>query len=433
MNICVIGIGYVGLVTAACLAKNGNTVIGLDIDQEKINNLNQGKIPIYEPGLSEIVDECKSDGRLQFTTDAKLIENTEVVFICVDTPSKEDGAADLSAVHAVAREIGKNIKKYVVVIDKSTVPIGTSEEVKKLIQEELDKRGVQIDFDVVSNPEFLKEGSAVQDFLRPDRIVVGADTPKAKEVLNEIYRPLTLNGHPIFFMKTIDAEMVKYAANAALACKISFINQIAQICDKVGADINEVRKGMCSDSRIGPKFYYPGVGYGGSCFPKDVQALVSIAEKNGINSLLLKSIHDVNEAQKKYLLQKIDAHYGTLQGKTIALWGLSFKPETDDTREAPSMEIIKELLARGARIKVYDPKAKTTGLFDDRVQFEPDRYSALKDANGLVLVTEWSQFRNPDFLYMKDVMKEPTIFDGRNIYDKDAVKKAGFSYYGIGR
>ena len=433
MRICVVGQGYVGLVTAACLAKNGNVVVGLDIDEEKIRKLQQGEIPIYEPGLSEVIKECAADGRLKFEADkAVAYENAELIFVCVDTPSQEDGSADMSRVQQAASDIGKHLKKYTVIVNKSTVPIGTSDVVKNIIKEELVKRGVELEFDVVSNPEFLKEGSAVQDFLKPDRIVVGVSSERAKEKLSELYRPLTLNGHPIFFMRPIDAEMVKYAANSALACKISFINQIAKICDGVGADIDEVRKGMCSDNRIGKKFYYPGIGYGGSCFPKDVQALVKIAEEKGIQTPLLSAVHAVNEEQKKYILTKIDQHYqGSLQGNTIALWGLSFKPETDDTREAPSLQIIEGLLERGVKVKIYDPQAKLS--FDNRVEVVTDRYAALKDADGLILVTEWSQFRTPDFSYMKELMHEPVIFDGRNLYDKEMLKKAGFSYYGIGK
>jgi len=437
MKIVIVGTGYVGLVSGACFAETGLNVVCVDIDEGKINQLRNGKIPIYEPGLEPIVLRNIEKGRLSFSTSLKdVIDESEAVFIAVGTPQDEDGSADLKYVLAVARDIGRYMNHYLVVVTKSTVPIGTSEKVRKAVQEELDKRGVKIAFDVASNPEFLKEGNAVDDFLRPDRIVIGTDSEEAKKIMQKLYKPFVLNGHPILFMDIPSAEMTKYAANAMLATKISFMNDIANLCDIVGADVNMVRKGIGSDPRIGDKFIYAGVGYGGSCFPKDVKALIKSAEEHNWSLEILKAVEKVNERQKEVIIHKIKKHFNNqLQGKTFAIWGLSFKPHTDDMREAPSLVIINRLLSEGAQCKVYDPVAMNEAKrkLGDSVIYAKDQYEALIDADAMVLVTEWPEFRLPNYQVMAKLMRSKVIFDGRNIYEPSEMKEIGFSYYSIGR
>lgn len=437
MKIVIVGTGYVGLVSGACFAETGLNVVCVDIDEDKINQLRNGKIPIYEPGLEPIVLRNIEKGRLSFSTSLKdVIDESEAVFIAVGTPQDEDGSADLKYVLAVARDIGRYMNHYLVVVTKSTVPIGTSEKVRKAVQEELDKRGVKITFDVASNPEFLKEGNAVEDFLRPDRIVIGTDSEEAQKIMQKLYKPFVLNGHPILFMDIPSAEMTKYAANAMLATKISFMNDIANLCDIVGADVNMVRKGIGSDPRIGDKFIYAGVGYGGSCFPKDVKALIKSAEEHNWSLEILKAFEKVNERQKEVIIHKIKKHFNNqLQGKTFAIWGLSFKPHTDDMREAPSLVIINRLLSEGAQCKVYDPVAMNEAKrkLGDNVIYAKDQYEALIDADAMVLVTEWPEFRLPNYQVMAKLMRSKVIFDGRNIYEPSEMKELGFSYYSIGR
>ncbi|MGC8824667.1 MAG: UDP-glucose dehydrogenase family protein [Bacteroidales bacterium] len=437
MKIVIVGTGYVGLVSGACFAETGLSVACVDIDVAKINRLKEGKIPIYEPGLEPIVLRNMEKGRLTFSTSLnEVIDGSEAVFIAVGTPQDEDGSADLKYVLAVARDIGRYMNHYLVVVTKSTVPIGTSEKVRKAVQEELDKRGVKIPFDVASNPEFLKEGNAVEDFLRPDRIVIGTDSEEAQKIMQKLYKPFVLNGHPILFMDIPSAEMTKYAANAMLATKISFMNDIANLCDIVGADVNMVRKGIGSDPRIGDKFIYAGVGYGGSCFPKDVKALIKSAEEYNWSLDILKAVEKVNERQKEIIIRKIKQHFNNqLQGKIFAIWGLSFKPHTDDMREAPSLIIINRLLSEGAHCKVYDPVAmdEAKRKLGDNVFYAKDQYEALIDADALVLVTEWPEFRLPNYNVMARLMRSKVIFDGRNIYDPAEMKELGFSYYSIGR
>jgi len=437
MKIVIVGTGYVGLVSGACFAETGLNVVCVDIDEGKINQLRNGKIPIYEPGLEPIVLRNIEKGRLSFSTSLKdVIDESEAVFIAVGTPQDKDGSADLKYVLAVARDIGRYMNHYLVVVTKSTVPIGTSEKVRKAVQEELDKRGVKIAFDVASNPEFLKEGNAVDDFLRPDRIVIGTDSEEAKKIMQKLYKPFVLNGHPILFMDIPSAEMTKYAANAMLATKISFMNDIANLCDIVGADVNMVRKGIGSDPRIGDKFIYAGVGYGGSCFPKDVKALIKSAEEHNWSLEILKAVEKVNERQKEVIIHKIKKHFNNqLQGKTFAIWGLSFKPHTDDMREAPSLVIINRLLSEGAQCKVYDPVAMNEAKrkLGDSVIYAKDQYEALIDADAMVLVTEWPEFRLPNYQVMAKLMRSKVIFDGRNIYEPSEMKEIGFSYYSIGR
>ncbi|WP_147676368.1 UDP-glucose dehydrogenase family protein [Algibacter pacificus] len=436
MKITIVGSGYVGLVTGACFSEVGIDVICVDIDQDKIDNLNKGIIPIYEPGLEEMIVRNMKKGRLKFTTNiSQSVKESEIVFISVGTPPDEDGSADLKYVVAVARDCGKYMKDYTLVITKSTVPVGTSIKVKNAIQEELDKRKETIDFDVASNPEFLKEGAAIDDFLKPDRIVVGIESEKAEELLKQLYKPFVLNGHPIIFMDIVSAEMTKYAANSMLATKISFINDIANLCELVGADINKVRKGIGSDARIGNKFIYPGIGYGGSCFPKDVQALIRTAGEYNYDLQVLKAVEAVNKAQKSVLFNKIMSFYGgDVKGKTVTLWGLSFKPHTDDMREAPSLEIVSKLLKEGANIKAYDPVAMEEAKhhFGDTISYFNDPYEALIDSNCLAILTEWPEFRIPNFNVIKKLLKTPAIFDGRNIYDKEELKEKGFNYFCIG-
>ncbi|RXP45148.1 UDP-glucose/GDP-mannose dehydrogenase family protein [Lutibacter sp. HS1-25] len=436
MKIAIVGSGYVGLVTGACFSEVGINVVCVDIDSKKIDNLNNGIIPIYEPGLEEMIVRNMKKDRLNFTTNiAEAIKECQVLFISVGTPPDEDGSADLKYVLSVARDCGKNMNDYLLVVTKSTVPVGTSEKVKNAIQDELNKRNVNIDFDVASNPEFLKEGAAIADFLKPDRIVIGLNSSKAEELMKSLYKPFTLNGHPVIFMDIVSAEMTKYAANAMLATKISFINDIANLCEIVGADINLVRNGIGSDSRIGNKFIYPGIGYGGSCFPKDVQALIRTGGEFNYNLRVLKAVEEVNKDQKLVIFNKINKFFeGDLAGKTIALWGLSFKPQTDDMREAPSLIIVKKLLEAGAIVKVYDPVAMEEAKhhFADSVSYYKDQYEALIDADCLAILTEWPEFKIPNFKIIHKLLNTPTIFDGRNIYDKDEMKQYGFNYYCIG-
>ncbi len=439
MHIAVVGTGYVGLVTGTCFSEMGNDVYCVDVDEKKIAALNKGQIPIYEPGLSSMVEEHLKNGTLHFTTDIKeALAVCNVCFIAVGTPMGEDGSADLKYVKGVAAEIGDTITRHTYVVDKSTVPVGTAKMVRETIQAGLDKRGLDITFDVISNPEFLKEGTAVSDCMRPDRIVVGVDNEKALEVMRELYLPYVRNTENFIYMDIASAEMTKYAANSMLAAKISFMNEIANICERVGADVNKVRLGMGSDRRIGYSFIYAGCGYGGSCFPKDVEALVKTSAKNGYKPQLLEAISDVNDRQKRVLGQKIVKRYGEdLTGKTFAVWGLAFKPDTDDMREATSVVLINELTKRGAHVKAYDPKATdmAKGFYlkgNDGVEYFDSKYDALNDADALVLVTEWREFRSPDFGEMKKRLKEPVFLDGRNQFDRKRMKETGFEYHQIG-
>ncbi|MGW8122605.1 UDP-glucose dehydrogenase family protein [Roseivirga echinicomitans] len=436
MKIAVVGTGYVGLVTGTCFAEVGIDVTCIDIDQKKIDGLKEGIMPIYEPGLETMVKKNYERGRLHFSTNLpESIQDCETVFIAVGTPPGEDGSADLKYVLAVAKSIGEHMNNYMVVVTKSTVPVGTAQKVKKEITEALKKRGANIPFDVASNPEFLKEGAAIADFLKPDRIVVGVESEKAEEIMKKLYKPFLLNGHPTIFMDVPSAEMTKYAANSMLATKISFMNDIANLCEIMGADVNMVRKGIGSDNRIGNKFIYPGVGYGGSCFPKDVKALIKTAEDHGYTMSVLKAVEEVNERQKSVMVTKVKSHFGSdLSGKTFAVWGLSFKPKTDDMREAPSVVIINALLAMGAKVRAYDPIAMEEAKHDlkDSITYAKDEYDTLIDADALLLITEWPEFRVPNFGVVAKLMKSKVIFDGRNIYDKQEVKNLGFDYYGIG-
>lgn len=437
MKITIVGTGYVGLVTGACLAETGAIVNCIDIDAQKIENLKKGILPIYEPGLESIVKRNFEKGRLVFETDiSKVVNESDAIFIAVGTPQDEEGSADLQYVTSVAREIGKHLNQYTVVTTKSTVPVGTASKVKRAISDELNKRNLDFMFDVASNPEFLKEGNAIDDFLKPDRIVVGVDSKKAEKVLRRLYKPFVLNNHPLIFMDITSAEMTKYAANAMLATKISFINDIANLCEIVGADINSVRNGIGSDSRIGDKFLYPGVGYGGSCFPKDVKALINTGHDFNYNLRILQAVEDVNLEQKNILFNKINNHFNeNLKGKTIAVWGLSFKPGTDDMREAPSLVLIRRLLARGAKIKAYDPVAmkEARHILGDSIEMVSDMYEAVVDADALAVVTEWNEFRLPNYKVLKKLMKHKLIFDGRNIYEPEEVREYGFGYFSIGR
>jgi len=438
MKISVVGTGYVGLVSGTCFAETGVTVTCVDIDQKKIDNLKKGIIPIYEPGLDDLVHRNVQKNRLSFTTSLKesLADGTEAVFIAVGTPPDEDGSADLKYVLAVAREVGRNMENYLVVITKSTVPIGTAKKVKAAVQEELDKRGCKLAFDVASNPEFLKEGTAVEDFLKPDRIVVGVESKEAEKIMNRLYKPFLLNGHPLLIMDIPSAEMTKYAANSMLATKISFMNDIANLCEIVGADVNMVRKGIGSDNRIGTRFLYPGVGYGGSCFPKDVKALIKTADQNNYSLRILKAVEEVNDRQKEVLFNKIMQHFNqNIQGKTFALWGLSFKPQTDDMREAPSLVIIENLLKSGAKVKAYDPVAMEEAhrILGNKIELVKDQTEALIDADALVVVTEWTEFRMLNYKVVEKLMKNKLIFDGRNIYEPSEMEEFGFTHYSIGR
>ncbi len=437
MKIAIVGTGYVGLVTGTCFAETGVDVICIDIDKNKIENLKNGIIPIYEPGLETMVKRNVEKERLKFSTNLKdSIEECSAVFIAVGTPPGEDGSADLQYVISVAKDIGKYMNDYLVAVTKSTVPILTSEKVKAAIQEELDNRGSKLDFDVASNPEFLKEGSAIDDFLKPDRIVVGVDCEKAEKIMKRLYKPFILNNHPLIFMDIPSAEMTKYAANSMLATKISFMNDIANLCEIVGADITMVRKGIGSDPRIGDKFIYAGAGYGGSCFPKDVKALVKTGLEMGHELKILQAVEEVNNAQKKVLFNKITKHFkNNLKGKKIALWGLSFKPNTDDMREAPSLVLIEELVKAGAEVRTYDPVAmeETQKIIGNMVDYSKDMYEAVIDADALVLMTEWSEFRIPNYKVLGKLINDKVIFDGRNIYDPNEMAEHGFTYYGIGR
>jgi UDPglucose 6-dehydrogenase len=436
MKITVVGTGYVGLVTGTCFAETGLDVVCMDIDAEKINGLNNGKVPIFEPGLDRLITRNLESKRLQFTTDYRnALAEADAVFIAVGTPPGEDGSADLQYVLEVARNIGRLITEYIVIVTKSTVPVGTAEKVRNAVQEVLDQREVDIPFDVASNPEFLKEGNAVDDFLKPDRIVIGTDSTRAEKIMKRMYNPFLLNGHPLIFMDIPSAEMTKYAANAMLATKISFINDIANLCERTGADVNMVRKGIGSDSRIGNKFIYAGVGYGGSCFPKDVKALIRTGREYGYPMRILQSVDEVNEYQKAILVEKIKSHYQSVKGKTLTIWGLAFKPNTNDTREAPAKVVITELLKTGCHIKAYDPVAmdEFRKYTTDRIEYCKDRYEALIDADGLILITEWSEFRILNYPLLKKLMKEHVVFDGRNIYDPSEMKENGVRYYAIGR
>ncbi len=438
MNIAIVGTGYVGLVSGTCFAEMGNRVYCVDTDKSKIEGLKRGIIPIYEPGLSEMVLRNQEAGQLFFTTElSQALKHCTICFIAVGTPMDKDGSADLHYVLEVAGEIGQCMEHDLIVVDKSTVPVGTAGKVSEAIQRVLHSRGVSYRFDVVSNPEFLKEGAAIEDCMRPDRVVIGADTEEAVEVMKELYAPFIRNRDRFIIMDVKSAEMTKYASNAMLAARISFMNEMANICEKVGADVNMVRQGMGSDSRIGYSFLYAGCGYGGSCFPKDVQALIKTARDNGYQAGMLEEVERINLRQKYALVEKIVKRFGEdLRGFTFALWGLSFKPETDDMRQAPSIIIIEELLKKGAKIKAYDPKASDEAkrIFGDEaaVTFEKSKYTAVVDADAMVLVTEWKEFRSPDFEEMKSRMKNPVIFDGRNQYKKEKIKKIGFEYYQIG-
>ena len=436
MKIAIVGTGYVGLVTGTCFAEVGIDVTCIDIDQKKIDNLHKGVLPIYEPGLDEMVARNVSKGRLSFSTSlAEGIQDADVAFIAVGTPPGEDGSADLKYVLAVARGIGENMNAYGVIVTKSTVPVGTAAKVRAEIEQALAKRGADIEFDVASNPEFLKEGAAIDDFLKPDRIVVGVASERAEEVMRRLYKPFLLNGHPIIFMDIPSAEMTKYAANSMLATKISFMNDVANLCEIMGADVNKVRQGIGSDARIGTKFIYPGIGYGGSCFPKDVKALIKTAAENGYEMQVLKAVESVNENQKSVLFNKVQKHFnGELRGLKMAVWGLSFKPKTDDMREAPSVVIIEKLLAAGCQVTAYDPVAMPEAHHDlgDRITYAKDEFAALIDADALLVVTEWPDFRAPNFDVIGRLMKQKIIFDGRNIYEAEELQKAGFAYHCIG-
>ncbi len=440
MDVCVIGTGYVGLVAGACFADSGNDVVCVDIDEKKIEGLKAGEIPIYEPGLEELVKRNANEGRLNFSTSlAEGMERSLVCFIGVGTPPGEDGSADLTHVLNVAREIGRSMTGYKVVVNKSTVPVGTADRVKAAIQEELTRRGVDLEFDVVSNPEFLKEGAAIDDFMKPDRVVIGVENGSdAEEIMKELYEPFVRTDNPILVMDVRSAEMTKYAANAKLAVRISFMNEIANLCEKVGADVTNVRKGIGSDSRIGHSFLFPGIGYGGSCFPKDVKALMKTSSENAYDFKILEAVEAVNESQKGRLVEKMLSHYGdeeNLKGKKVAIWGLSFKPRTDDMREAPSIVTINRLLGLGVVISAHDPVAteEAKKIFGDKIEYHHINYDTLNDADALLILTEWNEFRRPNFNRMKSLMKTPLIFDGRNIYKPSEMKKLGFNYFSIGR
>ena len=432
MKIAVVGTGYVGLVVGACLAESGNDVMCVDKDEAKVRMLKRGTVPIYEPGLEEIVRRNKSEGRLTFTTQLpKAVRASQIIFIAVGTPQGEDGSADLQHVMAVARDVARAMNGYRVIVNKSTVPVGTAEKVRQVI-----RRETTHPFSVVSNPEFLKQGAAVEDFMKPDRVVIGAEDPRGEELMVALHKPFTRTGAPIMVMDCASAELSKYASNAILATKISFMNEIANVCEVFGADVDRVRQAVGSDRRIGPSFLFPGVGYGGSCFPKDVKALVRFAADKKYDFRILKAVDHVNDLQKRTLVKKIDAHFnGALKGKTIAVWGLAFKPKTDDMREAPAVPIITALLEKGARLHVYDPEAMKVarGIFGSKIAYAARNYEALKGADALAVVTEWQEFREPDFARMRKLMRTPVIFDGRNIYQPDAMKEQGFTYYSIGR
>ncbi|MCR5197307.1 MAG: UDP-glucose/GDP-mannose dehydrogenase family protein [Prevotella sp.] len=438
MNIAIVGTGYVGLVSGTCFADTGVNVTCVDVDAAKIERLQRGEIPIYEPGLDELVKKNVNAGRLKFTTDlASVLNDQDIVFSAVGTPPDEDGSADLKYVLQVARTIGQNINKYLVVVTKSTVPVGTARKVRLTIEEELKKRGVDVPFDVASNPEFLKEGNAIKDFMSPDRVVVGVESEKAKKALTRLYKPFLINNFRVIFMDIPSAEMTKYAANSMLATRISFMNDIANLCERVGADVNMVRAGIGSDTRIGRKFLYAGCGYGGSCFPKDVKALIKTADQNGYSMEVLKAVERVNERQKSVLFEKLQRAFGgeSLKGKTIAMWGLSFKPETDDMRESTALVMIGKLLEAGCKIRAYDPIAmdECRRRVGDQVTYCRDMYDAVLDADALLLLTEWKEFRLPTWGVIKKAMKNPLVIDGRNIFDIEELQENGFEYHCIGK
>jgi UDPglucose 6-dehydrogenase len=431
MKIAVVGTGYVGLVAGACFAESGSDVICVDKDQAKVETLNAGQMPIYEPGLEEIVRRNRQEGRLTFTTDLRTaVEESGIIFIAVGTPQGEDGSADLQHVLGVASDIAAAMNGYKVIVDKSTVPVGTSRKVQEVIRERTSHP-----FSVVSNPEFLKQGAAIEDFMKPDRVVIGAEDDRAKEAMLELYSPFTRTGAPIMVMDCASAELAKYAANAMLATRISFMNEVANLCELVGADVDQVRRAVGSDRRIGSSFLFPGVGYGGSCFPKDVQAMVHFASERDYDFRILKAVESVNQAQKTRLFSKVTEHFGSVAGKTIAVWGLAFKPKTDDMREAPAIPLVNALLAAGAKVQAYDPEAMKVarGIFSDDVLYTATNYDALKGADGLVIVTEWNEFRRPDFARIKALLKAPVIFDGRNLFTPEQMRQHGFTYYSIGR
>jgi len=431
MKIAVIGTGYVGLVAGACLAENGNDVICVDNDAAKVRSLQRGRIPIYEPGLEELVRRNRAEKRLTFTTDLpKGVKGSQIVFIAVGTPTGEDGSADLRHVLEVARQIGKSMNGYKVIVDKSTVPVGTSEKVREVIKKETSHP-----FSVVSNPEFLKQGAAIEDFMKPDRVVIGADDQRSAEIMKELYGPFTRTGAPIMLMDPASAELCKYAANAMLATRISFMNEVANVCELVGADVDHVRRAVASDRRIGSAFLFPGVGYGGSCFPKDVKAMMKFAAEKSYDFEILRSVERVNERQKVRLFTKMKHHFGSVKGKRIAVWGLAFKPKTDDMREAPAVPLIHALLDAGATVTAYDPEATKVakGIFGTRVAFADKSYEALSSADALALVTEWPEFREPDWMKIKKAMRTPVIFDGRNIFNSEHLRGLGFTYYSLGR
>jgi len=437
MKITIVGTGYVGLVTGTCFAETGIDVTCVDIDRAKIDNLNKGKVPIYEPGLEQMIKRNREKDRIVFTTDLKeSLAGCEILFVAVGTPPDEDGTADLKHVLDVANEVGKHMDQYLVIATKSTVPVGTAKKIKDVVTEQLKKRNLKIPFDVASNPEFLKEGDAINDFLKPDRIIIGVDSEKAEDLMRKLYKPFLLNNHPILIMDIPSAELTKYAANAMLATKISFMNDLANLCDRLGADINMIRKGIGSDSRIGNKFIYPGVGYGGSCFPKDVKALIRTGDENQYPLEIMNAVDRVNTRQPSVMVTKIIEHFkGELSEKILGVWGLSFKPHTDDMREAPSLEIIDKLIEKGARIKAYDPVAMSAAkkILGSSVEFVKDPYEALVDANGLILITEWPEFRMPNLKVIAKLLNQKVIFDGRNIYEPSELREMGFTYYGIGR
>ena len=437
MKIAIVGTGYVGLVSGTCFAEMGADVTCVDVNEEKINNLLQGVIPIYEPGLEEMVKRNVASNNLHFTTKLEdCLDDVEIVFSAVGTPPDEDGSADLSYVLEVARTVGRHMNHYLVLVTKSTVPVGTAKKVKAAIQEELDKRGVQIEFDVASNPEFLKEGAAIKDFMSPDRVVIGVESEKAMKTLERLYHPFLLNSYRIIFMDIPSAEMTKYAANAMLATRISFMNDISNLCDLVGANVNSVRKGIGADARIGNKFLYSGCGYGGSCFPKDVKALLKTGEEYGYEMSVIKGVEKVNERQKHLLFEKLKKQFdGDLSGKTVAIWGLAFKPETDDMREAPALVLIEDLLAAGCKVRVYDPIAMTEckRRIGEVVYYANDQYDALDNVDALMLVTEWKTFRLPTWNIVKKIMRTPFIIDGRNIYNREELENLGFVYEGVGQ
>ncbi len=433
MNISIIGTGYVGLVTGTCFAETGNDVICVDIDEKKVEKMKAGVVPIFEPGLEVLFERNTKNGRLKFTTDlASSVKASQIIFLALPTPPGEDGAADLSYVLGVADQLSRIITKYTVIVDKSTVPVGTAEKVHALLAQNLDEDL----FDVVSNPEFLREGVAVPDFMKPDRVVIGTSSAKAQKVMEQLYRPFVLQGNPIYFMDERSAEVTKYAANSYLATRISFMNEIANLCELVGANVDHVRKGMGSDGRIGKRFLFAGIGYGGSCFPKDVKALAKTSDSNGYDFQILRSVMDVNRKQKLRMAQKMsDFYQGNLKGKVVALWGLAFKPNTDDIREAPALETIQQLLDAGAEVRAFDPEAmdNVRAVIGDKITFTDSKYEATNGADCLAIMTEWNEFRNPDFGELKNQLNDNVIFDGRNLYDLDIVKDAGLAYLSIGR